>query len=285
MTAVTEPGLYDGMPEDVYHADPVPDGSLSSTGARRMLPPSCPALYRYEQDHPVFKDVFDFGSAAHKLVLGIGPKVKVIQHDDWRTKDAQEQRKQARATGAIPLLAHEWARVEAMAAAIQDHPLAGTLLDPLAGGKAEQSGFWLDEEFEVWCRLRLDWLGGQRLRSTGQLIVCDYKTTDCAHPDKFAKSAGNFGYDMQDAWYCEGIRQLLGEDPVFWFVAQDKTPPYLVNVVELTPEDRRFGDECNRAALERYRDCKKSGIWPGYGDDVTTITMPPWTRAARGDLL
>src|SRR5487761_1085061 len=101
---ITGPGMYDGMPEDEYHRDPVPEGSLSSTGARHMLPPSCPALYRYEQDHPVYKAVFDFGSAAHKMVLGTGPKLEIIEYDDWRTKDAQDRKKAARAAGFVPLL-------------------------------------------------------------------------------------------------------------------------------------------------------------------------------------
>jgi hypothetical protein len=248
-----------------------------------MLPPSCPALYDYERKHPVFKDVFDFGSAAHKMVLGIGPKVEIIEHDDWRTKDAQDRKKAAHAAGFIPLLAREWARVEAMAAAIQDHPLAGALLDPLAGGKAEQSLFWRDTEFGVWCRVRLDWLSGHRLTSTGQLIIVDYKTADCADPETFArKSAPSFGYHQQDAWYVEGVRVVLGEDPVFWFIVQEKAPPYLVSVAELTPEDRHAGHERNRAALERFRDCQASGIWPGYPSEAVMVAMPPWARA-RGE--
>lgn len=280
---ITEPGIYDGLDEAEYHRDPVPGGSLSSTGAREMLPPSCPALHHYRRTHPVFKDVFDFGSAAHKLVLGTGPKVEVIDARDWRTNAAKDQRDAARENGFIPLLKHEWQHVEDMAAAIQDHPLAGELLDPLAGGKAEQSLFWRDPDFEVWCRVRLDWLSGHRVTSTGQLIIVDYKTADSADPETFArKSAANWGYHQQDAFYSEGVRVVLGEDPVFWFIAQDKNPPYLVSVVELSPEDQRAGHELNRIALERYRDCKQSGIWPGYPNEAVTVAMPPWARS-RGD--
>ena len=42
---VDEPGVYDGLDEAAYHADPVPGGSLSASGAKLLLPPSCPALY------------------------------------------------------------------------------------------------------------------------------------------------------------------------------------------------------------------------------------------------
>jgi hypothetical protein len=279
---ITEPGIYDGMTEAEYHADPVPGGSLSSTGARKLLPPSCPALYRWEQDHPVFKDVFDFGSAAHKLVLGAGPKIEVIDAKDWRTNAAKAARDQARANGFVPLLPHDWEHVEAMAAAIQDHPLAGPLLDPLAGGKAEQSGFWIDEEFGVWCRFRLDWLSGQRTRD-GRPVIVDYKSSPCAEPETFArKSVAEFSYHQQDAFYCDGYSALTGEDPVFLFAVQEKQPPYLVSVVQLTEEDRQVGRERNRHAIERYRDCKAAGVWPGYGDDIEPITLPAWARS-RGD--
>ena len=80
------------MDEATYHGDPVPGGSLSSTGARKLLPPSCPALFRWQQDHPVHKDVFDFGSAAHRLVLGAGPEIALLDYDNMRTKAAQEER-------------------------------------------------------------------------------------------------------------------------------------------------------------------------------------------------
>lgn len=276
--AITEPGLYDGIPEEQYHADE----ALSSAGARELLPPSCPAIYHYRRSHPVFKDVFDFGSAAHKLVLGEGPAVKVVDAADWRTKAAQEQRDAARAAGFIPLLAHEWARAAAMAAAIQDHELAGELLSPLAGGKAELSGWWQDPETGVWCRFRLDWLAGHRTRF-GQPIIVDYKSSTCAEPETFArKSVAEYRYDQQDAWYSDGYLALTGEQPAFLFLVQEKLPPYLISVVQLTEEDRQVGRERNRRALEVFRDCAEAGIWPGYSQDVELIAMPSWARS-RGD--
>jgi hypothetical protein len=48
---ITEPGVYD-IAEDHYHADPVPGGSLSNSGAKKLLPPSCPAKFAYEREHP-----------------------------------------------------------------------------------------------------------------------------------------------------------------------------------------------------------------------------------------
>lgn len=280
-------GVYGDMPEDVYHADPVPGGSLSSTGARHMLPPSCPALFKYERDHPVFKSVFDYGSAAHKLVLGTGPKIEIIDAPDWKTKAARARQAAARAQGFVPLLAHEWAEVEQMAAAIQDHPTAGPLFDPLSGWKAEQSIFWRDAEFGVWCRARPDWMPPpETVMSYGRrLVIVDYKTTPHADLESIRKSVANYGYHQQAAFYVDGVCTLgLADDPAFIFVFQEKTAPYLITIIQLDPEAERVGRDRNRNAIERFRDCSESGIWPGYSDEIELITLPPWAKA-REDYL
>ncbi len=75
------PGVYDDLPAEYYHADP----ALSASGMKLLLDPGCPALYRYERDHPQPpKATFDFGHAAHRLVLGDGAKLRVLDYDDWR---------------------------------------------------------------------------------------------------------------------------------------------------------------------------------------------------------
>src|SRR5690606_6451240 len=131
---VTEPGIYD-IDVDDYHRDPVPGGSLSSSGARDLLPPSCPAKFRYDRDNPgpTSKRHFDLGHAAHKLVLGVGAPLVVIEADSYRTKAAQEQQKAAHLAGHVPLLEHEHEQVQAMAAAIREHPIAGPLFNPEHG--------------------------------------------------------------------------------------------------------------------------------------------------------
>lgn len=274
---VTEPGVYDGMPDAEYHADPVPGGSLSSTGARRLLPPSCPARYKYEQDHPPESTTtFDIGTAAHSLILGAGRPIVAVDADDWRAKAARDEREAIRDTGAVPLLRAEYAQVRAMAAAIREHPLATALLDP-AGGKPEQSLFWVDVT-GTWLRARIDWLPGTDSRR--RMIAVDYKTTSSASPGAFAKSVASFGYHQQAAQYADGIRALgLDADPAFLFIAQEKTPPYLVTVFELDAAAMQAGRALNRRAIEIYRDCTESGIWPGYSQDIELISLPPW--AAR----
>ena len=142
---ITRPGVYD-LSEHAYHADPVPEGSLSVSGAKRLLPPSCPARFAWERRHErAERRVFDLGHAAHRLVLGAGAELMVVDAENWRTRAAQQARDAAYAAGTTPLLRHEYDAVQAMATALRDHPVAGRLFT--AGrGRPEQSLFWQDEE-------------------------------------------------------------------------------------------------------------------------------------------
>lgn len=278
MFEVTEPGVYDRIPDDVYHADPVPGGSLSSTGARRLLPPSCPALYRWYADHAQpSKRAFDFGHAAHQLVLGVGPEIVAVGYDDWRTKDAKAQQQKAYAAGQVPLLAADYAVVEDMAAALRAHPLASALLS--APGLPEQSMFWQDgtrAEAAIWRRCRFDWF--PKWSGHGRLIVPDYKTTKSAEPAACRKAMADYGYYMAAAWYLDAVRALgLADDAAFVLVFQEKTPPYLITVVEPDREALAWGDLRNREAIHIYRRCRASGHWPDYADGrVLTLALPRW---------
>lgn len=275
LTVIGEPGVYD-IPDHAYHADPIPGGSLSSTGARKLLPPSCPAKLRYEVDHPPTPTPeFDFGHAAHRMVLGTGPDIAVVHAADWKTKAAQQQRLEAHAEGKAPVLVDEYDRVMGMAAAIRQHPLASALFDP-AHGQAEQSLFWVDRATDVWLRARLDWLPDPR---AGRLMCVDYKTAASASPDAIQRTVYQYGYHQQADFYLTGVRALgLSADPVFLFVFQEKTPPYLVTVAELSAVALQVGHDLNRRAINTYAQCRAEDRWPGYSDDVEMVSLPPWVE-------
>ena len=80
---ITAPGIYE-MPADIYHADPCPEPSLSSTGAR-TLANGTPATYWHERQNPKQKRVFDIGTAGHLMVLEphlFDQRVEVIRGED-----------------------------------------------------------------------------------------------------------------------------------------------------------------------------------------------------------
>ncbi|GAA1065280.1 PD-(D/E)XK nuclease-like domain-containing protein [Streptomyces asiaticus] len=284
MTTIAEPaveapalGLHTDLTNEAYHADKT---SLSSSGARKLLPPSCPAKFRYEQDHPQpASKTFDYGNAAHKLVLGNGPDLEVVPGARWDTGKAKAHIAEIRERGGIPLKKHEMQMVKDMAAAIRRHPLAAALLDP-AYGAPEQSGFWIDDASGIRCRVRFDWLPSHQ---GGRLIIPDYKTTTDASNDAMQKDIEKYGYNQQADWYETGARALgLGDQNAeLLLIAQEKKPPYLVNVIGITLGSRVIAGAKNRHAIETFAKCTATGYWPGYADDEPNYLELPGYAEAR----
>ena len=275
MVTITEPGVYQMSPDEYHsHTD-----VLSSTGARRLLLPSCPAKFRYLADHgQESKPEFDLGHAAHRLVLGDGADLVVIATDSYRTKAAQAARDEAYATGRTPLLSHEDEQVQAMAAALREHPDAVALFEPDTG-RPEQSLFWVDAEFGVWRRARLDWLRNHD--GNGRLIIPDYKTAHSVEPAALSKALADHHYNQQAAWYEDAVTALGlagDQEPVFLLVCQEKSPPYLITICQPDHVAIKWGRLRNRKALDVYRRCQATGRWPGYTDKPIALSLPRWAE-------
>lgn len=273
---IDRPGVYQLAP-DVYHSDPTPNGSLSSHGARALLPPSCPALFHHERTHPrAPRPVFDLGHAAHALVLGIGAPLDVVEHPDWRTNAAKDQRLDAYDAGAIPLLRHEYDQVAAMATALRANRDAARLLAP-GRGISERSLFWVDRETGITCRAMADHITTD---ATGRVVVVDYKTARSASPAACASTLADYGYHQQGDWYTDGVAALnldAGRRAAFVLIVQEKTPPYLVTCAEVDEPSLEWGRLRNRKARDIYRRCMTTGHWDGYASGIITLSLPGWT--------
>lgn len=152
-------------------------------------------------------------------------------------------------------------------------------------------------------------------------IIGDLKTTEDASPEGFAKSIANWRYDVQHAYYMDGTRLALEQgkctpphegkaelsvywtDPVtgvlcrcrpdFWrgypkhfaFIAVEKKPPYAVGVYVLDSEGVEIGRAQYQHDLRVYAECVRTGVWPGYGDKIQTISLPGWHANKNQHLL
>lgn len=269
---ITEPGIHPDLSDADYHRDPVPETSLSVTGAKRLL--QSPARFAYDREHPVVKKAFDYGHAAHARILGRGMSVvaypaEVLAKDGAASTNAAKAfAAEARKRGEVVLKQAEVDTIDAMAAAILDNEAAEWLL---RDGVAEESYFWRDPETHIMLRARADW---QTHMPTGRPCIVDYKTTaKTADPEEFGWEAGRFGYHMQADHYPEGRRILTGEDPAFVFIAQEKDPPYLVSVCELDEDAREVGAQRNAVARRLYLQCMTRGQWPGYAPRIHRVSI------------
>ena len=282
---ITEPDAYAGFPEAAYHDDPVPGGSLSSTGARKLLD-TCPAKFRWWADHrEPYKQVFEEGKAAHRKTLGVGPDLVVVEGDGkkgpevWDTDRVKARVAEVRDAGNVPLKPSQMAMVDAMHDALLAEPMARPLLDPDQGA-TELSLFW--RRGTVWGRGRIDRL--TKLRS-GRPVIVDYKTCASAAQADVVKAIARYGLHIQGAFYLAGAVALgmVPEDAGYLLLMQEKEPPYLATVVEPDFAAMRMGAIRTRQAFDLFAECAASGRWPGYAEDVVLAELPPWeTRELNG---
>lgn len=267
MTRAIKAGVYDDLPEDKYHGD---KRSLSSTGVKRLL--VSPLQFQYEREHPTVKDPLEFGNVVHALGLGKGSAYRVLDYDDRRTNAYKADAENARAAGVIPILKKDYERAEAIRKRLHEHPVASPLL---LGGRSEVSAFALDPATKVMRRARAD-----KLHDNGLLV--DLKTTAAsALPERFAvgKTSESYGYDVSAAYYEDTFALAGVAIKGFVHIFVEKDPPHLISVVELDRDDVDAARPSIAHALEVFRDCTKSGVWPDWTNHhqpITPVRLPGW---------
>ncbi|MDX2458705.1 MAG: PD-(D/E)XK nuclease-like domain-containing protein, partial [Gammaproteobacteria bacterium] len=265
--AIAEPGIYD-VPADLYHADPCAEPSIGAGGLHTLIT-DCPALYWHASALNPLRPAFDtkaylFGRAAHLLLLEpqrFFAGVKILPHGFRANSDAGKAvLGAARRVGQMVLKMAEFEVLVAMKTAVMAHDFAGmAFLD----GQPERTLVWRDTETGVLLRCRPDFLP-----ANGRHIP-DYKTAASARPDRFVRDAYAFGYHMRAAHYLDGIAAVTGTAPdSYFFVVQEKTPPYLVTCVTLDSAAIDWGRIQNRKAIHLFADCLAADRWPGYADEV-----------------
>ncbi len=271
------PRILGELPHDEYLRHP----ALSSSGARDLLPPSCPARFKWKRDHPDTTSTadFDLGHATHKLALGAGAEIVQVDADSWRTNAAREQRDEAWAAGRTPLLIKDYELAVKLASALAVDPVGNQLLT--SDGQSEVSLFWHDQDTGVERRARLD----RVTRVGGQLAGVDVKTAVSADPGEFAKAAVRYGYHQQAEWYRDALTACYGEpDPVFLLLVVEKDPPHLVAPYEPDVRALQIGAALNRRAIDLYATCLKTKTWPGYTRGVKPLSLPAWYETLYGEI-
>lgn len=136
----------------------------------------------------------------------------------------------------------------------------------IAGAQTEVPLFWTDAETGVQCKGRLD--------AITEDYVIDYKTTTNAATDAFMREALRYGYDLQAAMYLEAARANGYSPKGFIFIAQEKTAPYMVNVLHAGEAFIDRGLWIMRDLLAKYKKCRDTDTWPGYGENE--LILPEW---------
>ncbi len=288
---ISAPGIYLDVPERIYHQDPCPSPSLSASIANVLVEESPghawhrhPRLNtRREAEAPTKAQ--NFGTALHKLVLGKGRPLKIINADDYRTNAAKDARDKAIANDEVPLLNKEIDAAEECAEVVRRR-LIGTPAEPFLGeGDAEVTIAW-KERNGIWCRSRIDWLP-ESARQGGHVTVLDLKTTEqSAKAEEWQRTMFDFGGDVQSEFYKRGLKTVLPNvlSVRFLFVVIEQKPPYAVEVCECSGEASEDAKDSVALAIQTWGLCLARGVneeaWPMYGQQVVQIDPPTWRKYA-----
>jgi PDDEXK-like domain of unknown function (DUF3799) len=215
------------------------------------------------------------GTAVHSAILE--PDLfttEVIESPafDRRTKvgKAEYEAFQQAHKGKIVLAPEDFAACLSIRDAVHAHPVASGLL---RGGKAEQSFYAVDRETGELIKCRTDYL-----HDSGAMIV-DVKTTEDASPSGFGKSAANFRYPIQTAWYNGVLDAAFGEHPQAWvFLAVEKKPPYAVGIYFMDAETLARAEIAARRDFLRIVEHRRAGEWPDYGMQPMPLALPGWSK-------
>ena len=269
------------MTFEQYLADPCPRPSLTRSTIKDLITKTPRhAFWNHPKLNPDFTPEesathFDIGTAAHTIFLEGTDDIAVsLPYDDWRKKEAQAARDEARANGKVPLLAKQYDSVMSMVEVANKSLSESELGLKVEWGEPELTYIWQEQPDDLYCRIRTDWINTERT------IILDYKTTSkLAEPEDFSRVITQNGLDIQDAFYRRGVSEIEGTTPDFIFMVQEVDPPYLCSFIELDLQFQEMGKEKVKRGLHLWRECIKSGVWPSYSNRIYTVEPPSYSLA------
>lgn len=263
------------LPIAEYHAGE----EISHSGIVKLL--KSPEHYmQYKNGEDESTPAMEFGSAFHAFILE--PEVFAKEYVaapkfDKRTNAGKEAAAKwdEENAGKTPLTTDQIESLTAMRTSVHNHVGADDLLSK---GEAEASLFWTDEITGLKCRIRPDWFCQQSENWLVDGYVTDLKSCISANKVDFAKAVANLGYDIQAAFYIDGVKAVTGKTVDFFFIAVEKTAPYTTACYKASQEMIEVGRAKYRGALELLKWCQENKQYPGYqpNGEIETIDLPRW---------
>jgi hypothetical protein len=269
-------GWHPAMPNEAYHSSPglskssldLVHKSIAHLKHRQAVRKETPAML--------------LGTAVHSAILepwtwpddyAKGPEA------DRRTTAWANAVAEASATGKILLPPDCYDKVEAMRESVLslDSPYITSI--QAREGHAEGSLFEEEPVTGALIKIRPDFIIPE-LKT-----VLDVKTTKDARPSEFARSCGNFRYDVQAALYTDVAAGHWGGDSNEWtfvFLTVENQSPFNAAIYTLDPGD------IDDARVEYLADINKYMQWAegyepneGYAEEETCLTIPKYIKRSR----
>lgn len=156
--------------------------------------------------------------------------------------------------------------------AVLAHPVAGALLS--GPGSNEVSVFAKHPATGLRLRMRADRLTED---VEGRPWCVDLKS--CPNVDYFVKSARDFRYDVQCAFYLDVLELAAIDDAAFCFVAFELAPRFGIHAVRVVMFDHETITTARgryEGELVRFSECRRTDTWPLGNEEIEMITVKRW---------
>ncbi len=161
--------------------------------------------------------------------------------------------------GLQPYSIQDLKKCEAMIKSLRSNEHIAPLFKSM--GIAEMVINWVDRWTGIPCAASIDWWRG---------MPVDLKKSRDASPEGFGKSIANYHYDIQAAFYCDGLKAAsypvpeIDDIPVFVWICCEDEPPYASALYYAQPEHFEAGREKYRHCLNVWKRCLESEAFLGY---------------------
>lgn len=253
-------------------------GAISKSRLANMA--VCPAYFKWCEDNPSApSDDMVLGSAFHKIVLEpetFDDEFVVMPNFDRRTKDGKMQYALfvEQSNGKTVITQEQYETICGMRDSIMSNPYAKKLIN----GNIEQSMYFTDDLTKVECKCRPDvWR-----KVADRVVITDLKSAKSVMPNDFMRDCVKYHYDLQTAMYRDGASKVLGvpKDNIdFVFIAVEKKPPYLLNIMQADTYVIQKGEADFREYIGTYAECKADGVFYGLNGKngiINTLSLPEY---------
>lgn len=256
-----------------YHSDTT---AISKSRLAKMS--VCPQYFKWCEDNPQepSEDLI-VGSAFHKLVLEpdtFGQEFVVMPIIDRRTKQGKELYEQfvLSSEGRSVITQDQYDTICAMRDSVLSNKYAVALLK----GVHEQSFYTEDEFTKERVKARPDCYRNVQDR----IVITDLKSCRSAISEDFMRDVVKFSYDLQAYMYSmiiSNVMKVPQENVDFVFIAVEKKPPYMINILQADQFVLERGEALFREYIGKYHECKETNHWYGlngaYGV-INNLSLP-----------
>jgi hypothetical protein len=196
--------------------------------------------------------------------------------DDFKGKEYTTFAANAALHGLTVIKRREHEAALRIGKAIRSHPVARRYLDSVKHTEAVL--VWVDKETGLPCKCRID-----LICDVGVPVAVEMKTAASVARRPFETAYATYGYDIQAAFYHDGLRAVLGVEPGDKCIAVESGEPHDVVVHDLN-EVIDVGRELYQELMQKVLECRRSGLWLGQEPTAERILrLPKWRDPSLAD--